>query len=259
MPERVLKLYPPPALEIVAEEIYQHLDIPSVGVPDRPYVMINMVSSVDGKATADGRAFRLGSEVDRRTMRNLRARADAVMIGAATLRAEKLSLGLDETASSPQPLAVIITNTGDVPLESNLIKPERQRVLVLVPRDLPQKAVSRLRCQAGGVIRVASTPGGPVDLEAALRILKAEHRVNLLLVEGGPTLNHALISRHLADELFLTLAPKLLGGTTGAAITILDGHPLPPQTQRLELLSLHSASDELFLRYGLQPRRTDTA
>jgi 2,5-diamino-6-(ribosylamino)-4(3H)-pyrimidinone 5'-phosphate reductase len=228
-----------------APGIYEDLELPPAGRRDspRPYVLINMVSSLDGGTTVDGKAARVGSETDRQVMRTLRSKADAVMIGAGTLRAERLSLGLDEPAES-QPIAIVLTNTGALPMESHLIRHERQRVLVLVPESLPENAVSRLRRHAD-VLRAPTTPRGPIDLESALEILKAEHAVDLLLVEGGPTLNYALISRNLANELFLTLAPKLLGETSGEALTILAG----PAPRDVSLLAAHLAGDELFLRY----------
>ena len=247
--DSVLRLYPLPPQEIVAVRIYEDLALPPAvrRNPSRPYTLINMVSSLDGRTAVGGKASRIGSETDRQVMRTLRSKADAVMIGANTLRAERLSLGLDEPSES-QPMAVILTRTGDLPLESHLIRYERQKVLLVVPEDCPVETVGRLRRRAG-VMRVPTSPGG-IDLEEALRCLKAEHAVGLLLVEGGPTLNHALISANLADELFLTLSPRLLGGTSNQTLTILDGPALARTDAKL--LSAHTASSsELFLRYSL--------
>jgi 2,5-diamino-6-(ribosylamino)-4(3H)-pyrimidinone 5'-phosphate reductase len=249
-----LRLYPLPSGKISGERIYEDLEFPPAGRrdPSRPYVLINMVSSLDGRTTKEGKAARIGSETDRQVMRTLRSKADAVMIGANTLRAERLSLGLDEPAAS-QPAAIILTTTGKLPLGSHLIHNERQEVLVLVPEDFPEDAVRRLR-RRGDVLRVPTTQCGAIDLGAALKVLKAEHDADPLLVEGGPTLNHALISRNLADELFLTLAPKLLGGSRNEALGILEGQPISPQEPRLAtLLSVHVAGDELFLRYKMGP------
>jgi riboflavin biosynthesis pyrimidine reductase len=176
------------------------------------------------------------------------------MIGANTLRAERLSLGLDEPAHS-QPIAIILTNTGNLPLESNLIRHERQKVLVLVPESGLKEAMRGLgRCGDVVVYGAPRAQGGAIDLGAALEVLKDEHAVDLLLIEGGPTLNHALISEGLADELFLTLAPKLLGGSSSKELTILEGKPLPQEEKPppAKLLSVHLAGDELFLRYKIQ-------
>ncbi len=200
-----------------------------------------MVSSVDGRTTVEGRSSRIGSAIDRRTMRTLRSKAGAVMIGAATLRAERLSLALDE-ASPPQPLAVIVTGTGDVPLRRNLISEERQEVVVITTQDAQVDLQDSAR-----VLRVPSGTSSGVDLGRALEVLEAQYAVDLLLVEGGPSLNHALISANLADELFLTLAPKMLGGTSDP--TILDSQAVAPID--VNLVSVHLASSELYLRYTL--------
>jgi 2,5-diamino-6-(ribosylamino)-4(3H)-pyrimidinone 5'-phosphate reductase len=243
---KILRLYPLPAQEILAGDIYEDLELPPPGRTEtpRPYVIINMVSSVDGRTAVEGKSSRLGSETDRQTMRTLRSRADAVMIGAGTLRAERLSLGLDDP-SGRQPLAVIATKTGDVPLESNLIVREHQEVLVITTQDAPKNLDDRLR-ESARVLRVPATPSGAINLGEALEVLRARHSVEVLLVEGGPSLNHALIAQDLADELFLTLAPKLLGGTS---YELLDGPALAPIDAKL--LSAHLAGSELFLRYAL--------
>jgi riboflavin-specific deaminase-like protein len=248
------RLYPPPGREVSA--IYQDLDLPPSWHHDaaRPYVIVNMVSSVDGKTSVEGKAAGLGSTTDRLTMRTLRASVDAVMIGAGTLRAERLSLGLDPPDGVHQPLAIIVTDTGEVPLEEHLIVPEGQEVLVLLSDAAPKRVVERPG-KLARVVRVPAESSGALDLGAALRALKADRGVDSLLVEGGPGLNHALISRNLADELFLTLAPELLGGSTERTLTLLRGPEIRAGDRPfLELLSVHLAESELFLRYAL--RRT---
>lgn len=174
------------------------------------------------------------------------------MIGAGTLRAERLSLGLDENARSsrPQPLAVILTTIGDdVPLERNLIVPQGQTILVIAGSTMPESNAERLRAKAR-VLRVPSPSNGRPDLKETLWTLKREHAVERLLVEGGPTLGRALISAGLADELFLTIAPKLIGGSAPESRTLLDATLQTPQD--LRLLSIHLAADEVFLRYAIQ-------
>ncbi len=133
----ILRLYPPPAREVSA--VYEDLELPPTGHRDavRPYVIINTVSSVDGRTTMEGKAAGIGSATDRRTMRTLRSKVDAVMIGAGTLRAEKLSLGLDGPDGLPQPLAIIVTDSGEVPLDEHLIVEEGQEVLILLSDAAP--------------------------------------------------------------------------------------------------------------------------
>ena len=248
---KVLRLYPPPAREVSA--VYEDLELPPTGHRKgaRPYVIINTVSSVDGRTAMEGKAAGIGSATDRRTMRTLRSKADAVMIGAGTLRAEKLSLGLDEADGVRQPLAIVVSETGDVPLEEHLIVEGGQEVLILLSDAAPKRVVERLLTLAP-VMRVPADSNGAVDLEKALLALEAERGVESLVVEGGPGLNHALISLNLAHELFLTVAPELLGGSADQTLTLLRGPTLPARDRpTLELVSIHLSGDELFLRYTL--------
>jgi riboflavin biosynthesis pyrimidine reductase len=184
-------------------------------------------------------------------MRTLRSKVDAVIIGAGTLRAEKLSLGLDGPDGVPQPLAIIVTDSGEVPLDEHLIVEEGQEVLILLSDAAPARVVERLRALAP-VMKAPADSHGAVDLERALPAARAQRGVESLLVEGGPGLNHALISRNLVDELFLTVAPELLGGTVEQSLTLLRGPALPARDRpTLDLVSIHLADGELFLRYSI--------
>ena len=95
------------------------------------------------------------------------------------------------------------------------------------------------------LIVVESGPDGRVDLAALLRSLR-EEGVRALLCEGGPTLHGALQALGLVDELFLTIAPKLVGGE---APRIVEG--VLPETAELELAWLLEQDGELFARYRL--------
>lgn len=252
MREKALRLYPPPSVELEAGTIYEGDAIPSAPHVQRtramPHVVLNMVSSADGRSTVSGKASGLGSAVDRTTMRTLRGKADAVMVGAGTLRAERLSLGTDlgtALGTDRAPLAIVISKTLEIPLEQHLALDAGQDLLILAPECQGEDPHARARTR---VMRGPSTPSGEVDLARALRMLKREEGVDLLLVEGGPTLNHALISASLVDELFVTVAPKLLGDAEKPAV--LAG-PLP-KPHGLRLLSAYLAEDELFLRYALR-------
>jgi 2,5-diamino-6-(ribosylamino)-4(3H)-pyrimidinone 5'-phosphate reductase len=249
MSEKPRKLFPlPDGEQPQGAAVYKDLELRRYGRGgmSRPYVFINMVSSLDGNTSVEGKASGLGTAVDRRVMRTLRSKAHAVMIGAGTLRAEKLSLGLDAEDEGPNPLAVILSSTGDIPLERNLVRYGDQKVLVLLADNAGEAADARLGRHAE-VIRVRTAASGGVDLASALEVLKRECGVERLLVEGGPTLNHALISAGLADELFITLAPTLLGNADASPIL---GGPLK-ESQNLQLRSTYLAHDELFLRYVL--------
>jgi riboflavin biosynthesis pyrimidine reductase len=122
--------------------------------------------------------------------------------------------------------------------------------LILLSDKAPQGVTQRLR-EFAQVMKAPADSAGVVDLDRALRALKAERGIDVLVVEGGPGLNHGLISRSLVDELFLTVAPELLGGTAAETLTLLRGPEIPARGRTaLELISIHLAGSELFLRYS---------
>lgn len=245
----VRRLIPEPAA-IRAEEIYHDLQFPEP--PEgRPYTAINMVSTVDGRATVGGGAGGIGGRIDRLTMRLLRSRVDAVMVGAGTVREEKINLGLPRNlrglVSDPEPLGVVISASGDIPLD-NLVENEDERLLFLLSEGAPEGAVEILSTR--GEVRIL--PAGSSEAYGeALLLLRQDYGVRHLLVEGGPSVNRGLIEPGLADELFLTFAPKLAGGAEpGGAASILSGEAFE-EPSSMQLLSAYEAGGELYLRYSL--------
>jgi riboflavin-specific deaminase-like protein len=249
----LLRVYPPPGGSLPLAETYADPGWPLPGEA-RPYVVLNMVSTVAGKGAVGGGAAGIGSRADHALMRQLRARADAVMTGAGTLRAEDYSsrvpaaFAADRQArgQTEQPMAVIVSGSGRLPAERPLFWGEGFRRVLLTSEasaaslDPAQRA--RLEpCIAG---RTA------VDLAAGLHALRTDFGVRWLLGEGGPHLNHSLLAAGLVDELFLTFAPKLVGS---AGPTIVEGLPFPtPGGIELTLVTLYAADSELFFRYQVR-------
>jgi riboflavin-specific deaminase-like protein len=237
-------------------------------------VAINMVSTIDGRATVGGKAAGLGGAADRELMRLLRASADAVMVGAGTIRAERMSLSIPEELSEERrsrgmrarPLAVVLTSTGSLPLASNLVSTPGEDLIVL---SSPEAEPLARACLPDGArvetVSPATGGAGGLDLAEVLGLLLRRHGVGSLLVEGGPSLNHALVDRDLVDDLFLTIAPKVVGGP--AETTIVEGPESVRQDgwdeeqarpNRWRLVSSHlSADGDLFLKYARaqEPKR----
>ncbi len=256
--EDAIRTYPPPSSELRVEDIYRDIQLPSKNPWDcsLPYAAINMVSSLDGKIAINGTANPIGGSADRRVMRNIRSRFDAVLRGAGTLRAEKISLGVTKDLArdrlsegrEEQPLDLILSSDiAGLPLDTNLLNVTPGRVAVLVPSDNTSAAREDIQ-----ILRMPTVTGGAVDLMQAMQLLKRDHHVHSVLLEGGPTLNHHFVSNNLVNELFLTLAPKLLPANTDAPLTLLHAprrsHAAP---LNLELISTHVAGDEVFLRYTI--------
>ncbi|HEY8081943.1 MAG TPA: dihydrofolate reductase family protein [Solirubrobacterales bacterium] len=212
---------------------------------DRPYLAMNFVATVDGRATIGGVSGPIGSDADTAMLVGLRTRFDAVMIGAGTMRAERYGRPVADQAVResrersglpPDPLMVIVSGRLDLPWDAPLFTEGAGQVLVFTASEVepPDTATS---------LRVVHHEDD-VDLIAALRHLRHEHGVRAVLCEGGPHLFAELQGLGLVDELFLTTAPKLAGG---GAPRILEGEL--PAAGELELAWLLEQDGELFARY----------
>ena len=217
---------------------------------ERPYVVANFISSADGRATFQNRSGRLGDPADRFLFHGLREQVDAVFAGTRTLAVERYGRVIrdpegrrrrERSGRSPEPLAVVITRSGDVPTDIPLFAEPEARIVVFcaTPVDLSGCAAQ---------VELVRVDPGELTLTTALRRLRSDFGVQSLLCEGGPTLFGSLLDEHLVDELFLTLAPKLVGG--GAAPTISSGTELK-ELQAMDVVWELEHDGALYLRYRL--------
>jgi riboflavin biosynthesis pyrimidine reductase len=241
------RLFPEPG-ETTAPDALASLDARERAPDERPLVLVDMVSSIDGRATIGGRSKWLGSDADTEMLVELRTIADAVVIGPATVRAEsygdlarpperracRRAAGLAE-----RPLAVLITRSGSIPWDAGLFAAAEQPVVIYSGSDLevPDVAAPVTVHRIDGVVPAA-----------ALAHLRAEHDVRVALCEGGPSLLHTLLAEHLVDELFMTLTPVVVGDDSQPRIV--SGGPLPGGARQLGLRWVLRSGGELFLRYG---------
>jgi riboflavin biosynthesis pyrimidine reductase len=205
-----------------------------VKVPaDRPFVRVNMVSTLDGAVAFSGRAGSLGGPGDKLLFSVLRSLADVVLVGAGTARTErygppKIPLEAQEIrrqrGQAPLPTVAVVTLSGVIDWGSRLFTGGGPRPIVIAAGDTRSEALAG----AADVADVVMTGTGAVDLRAALKVL-GERGVNHVLCEGGPTLNTGLAGAQLVDELCLTLSPKLAGCVGGglAGGWLMGGGPWP--------------------------------
>jgi riboflavin biosynthesis pyrimidine reductase len=255
-----LKRLLPPDTPATAEEIVAGFGLDALaggGPPSRPYVVLNMVSTVDGHATLAGRSGGLSSPADRDLFHSLRLAVDAVMAGAATVRVERYGRIIPdesrrrlriERGLREEPLACIVSGRLALEGEVPLLADPAAKVVILT------SSAASLPASAAEVRYIRAECNGLLDLPAALAELRERFGVRTLLCEGGPHLGAQLLAADLLDELFLSLAPKLAGGDPaagGEALRILAGTELSPPVE-LELLSALEHDSHLFLRYRVK-------
>ncbi len=242
----------PESRSIAVHELLDSLELADLAPPERPYLVTNFALTVDGRATIGGRSGPIGTENDTEMLVELRACADAVMIGAGTMRVERYGRMVpsaerrerrERRGLKPDPLAVIISGRLDLPWDAELFASGDGEVLLITSstNDPPPTATP---------VRVLRH-SGIVDLPSALAHMRRELGVRSVLCEGGPHLHGQLLAAELVDELFITTAAKLAGGE-GPRLA----QGLPERVRGLELrwLLLDGGGGELFARYRVKDR-----
>jgi len=247
----------------------------------RPYVIANFVSSLDGvisyeiKGESGGSAISDSNPADRFIMGLLRASADAVMVGAGTLRdvganalwtpeyvypdAKRLYAEYRiNTQHKPEyPLLVIVSGSGQLELDRAIFRTPAMRTVVVTTAagsdELTRRGAATLSsvevCALNSKSRNSSS--GSIDPLAILELLQAQFGVKTLLHEGGPTLFGKFLVAGAVDELFLTLSPQIAGRKSDSPRpAIAQGVEFAPDAApRLQMLSAKQKDAFLYLRY----------
>lgn len=227
---------------------------------DRPFVTINVAATADGKIdTFERRGAAISSTRDKERVDQLRAEADAIMVGGNTLhdedpkltvksesvRAERLALGLPAN-----PAKVGISSRLHLKPDSNFINAGAARIFLFTTSQTDEAQLAMLRsCGA----KVFIHKGERVNLNSMLETLK-KIEIHRLMVEGGATLNFELMQLGLVDELTIYVAPMIFGGekapTIAAGSGLVRGDALP-----LKLLESRAWDDGgVLLRYQFGKR-----
>lgn len=208
--------------------------------PGRPWVLCNMVASVDGASSGpDGKSRSLSGPADRRLFHALRNVADVVLAGAGTIRAENYGAPRGE---GPGPRLSVASASLALDPEAKFFQEPTLRPIVLTTDE----AVRDGRADPlTSVAEVRAVGDRLVDWDRALTLLREEFATEILLVEGGALLNGQLLAADLVDELRLTVSPIMVGGSSRRIVS--DAPNLGPLT-----LTLDDVLEEdgfLFLRY----------
>ena len=260
--------------------IYQTDGLPSQDLPPQlarlyggdlgfksPRLYANFVSSLDGVVAIEGvdhssQMISGNSRHDRFVMGLLRAFADTVLIGAATMRAAPDSLWTpgyifpdcatefselrDHLGRDTEPRLVVLTSSGALDPRHPALE---AGALVVTTGAGSAKLGSRLP-SSSKVVAIGDAED--VDLTSVMSVLHGEGH-DVVLTEGGPTVIGGLVDRGLLDELFLTVSPLLAGRslTTGRPGLVEGVGLLPDRTVSGELVSVRRHGSHLFLRYEI--------
>lgn len=180
--------------------------------PNRPHVLMMSEITADGKLTLkkDASSKILMKYMARETellLHTTRAECDAIMVGSKTIRIDNSFLTVRQVPGK-SPIRVIPNSRGDLPLSSNIFKPDAQTVIAVSEAATPDR-IEAIREKGADVI-VCGTDR--VDLPRLMKILYEEYDVKRMMIEGGPTLNWHMLHHHLVDEIRLIHLPFIVGG-----------------------------------------------
>lgn len=240
------RLWPDPGPTSVSDQLAT-FDPRGRASSERPWVYANFAISVDGRAALEGVSGAIGTDADTAMLMGLRESADAVLVGAGTLRAERYGRPLPDSERrqrrldrglAAEPAVVTVTGGLDLPWDAGLFSDTEAPVIVHTSSsDEPPETEVEVE-----VVRHEGEPG----LGEILRDLRTERGVEAVLCEGGPGLAGKLIELGLLDELFVTTGPVIAGGE-GPALA--EG--IEPEERPVELRWLLRSGSELFARYAI--------
>jgi riboflavin biosynthesis pyrimidine reductase len=209
----ITRLFPTPTEALDREDL-----IAAYAMPESAHacVRVNMVASLDGSATVNGRSRPLGSPADTRVLGLLRRLADVVVVGAGTVRTEHygaMSLGADavkwriDHGLAPQPTFAVVSNRLDLDPQSAVFAHAPVRPIIFTT----ESSSTDRRRTLGEVADVEPCGDESINLAQVTDTLSARG-LGKILCEGGPRLFNSLIAADLVDELCLTVSPLLVGG-----------------------------------------------
>lgn len=237
--------------------------------PDRPAVIANFVSTLDGIVAlgsgqlAGGGLISGFHEPDRFVMGLLRAVADVIVIGAGTLRgsdahrwtpahvhpasAASFAAWRESMGLAPVPTTMIVTAGGEIPMDHpGLADPAIPVIIATTPAGARRVAASEPPDHVA--VRVAATESALAAKDVLAFAREAGAR--LVLTEGGPHLLGSFLDADLLDELFLTMSPQLVGRGTAERLGLVEGLAMTPEEGRWQdLVSIRRSGDHVFLRY----------
>ena len=247
---RMRQLFPEPEADVDPEAVHARYE--RVGPEDRPYVMVNMIESLDGGTAIDGVSGGLGGESDRTVFRAVRTVPDVILVAARTANAEHYRPPVVAEATraarvargqAASPRIALVTGELSVDLSLPMFtEPGDARPIVLTSPAAPVNRRDEVEAVAE-VIVVGQEGEERVDLAEAMRQLRRRGN-GIVLCEGGPTLNGGMVGLDLVDEWNVTLSPTLAGGESHRI-----ANTAPPALRPLQLGHVLEEGGMLFLRY----------
>jgi len=215
----------------------------------QPFIRCKIAASLDGKtALNNGASQWITSEPARLDVQHWRARSCAILTGIGTVLADNPSMSVRDIATNRQPLKVIVDSQLQTPIDAKML--QCGNVLIAFANDTHNKSAQLLN--AGARLLCVPNEQNKVCLKALLSHLAA-CEINEVLVEGGESLNGALLAQNLIDELLIYYAPKFMG-STAKGMFVLPAFTQMSQAMHLDIIDMRQIGVDIRLRAKLSKR-----
>lgn len=225
--------------EPVASDLVQALARESrPGTAERPWVFTNMITSLDGSVAVDGLSSGLGGPADLALLIALRRTASALLVGSRTAASEgyqppdadpEVQAARAAAGLPPRLVVAIVSARLSIGPDAPIFSDSDYRPIVLTARNAPADKKRRLD-DVADIIEVGNRT---VDLPKAVAALGRRGH-DLVLAEGGPTLNGQLVAADLIDEWNMSISPMLVAGDASRAAHSSVDPATPPRTMQLD-------------------------
>ncbi len=223
----------------------------------RPFVAATFAMTVDGKITTHKYTpVDFTSREDKMHLLRQRALADAVLVGHNTLKQDNVRLGLPKgelreqrvaRGQTESPLRVIVSNEGRIDSSLKIFQSKISPIVIFSTTRMPRSFQKKLREKATLHLSDAAS----VDLAWMLQQLRQQYGVQSVECEGGAALFRSLLELDLVDQLNLTIAPYMFGGSEAPTLTGVNKQFLPASV-RCALTSMRVVDEECFLTYRIK-------
>lgn len=220
----------------------------------RPFITLKTASTLDGKvASYTGDSRWITNEEARAYVHTLRHQHQAIMVGIGTVLADDPSLTVRASVPGVHPIRIIVDSQLRTPLHAKVVQDGLAETIILTTERADKQAAARL--EQAGVTVIACGDGKRVDLPLAMQKL-AEREIASILLEGGGTLNGAMLAHGLIDKMVLFYAPKIIGGAEAPANFQMTGIEKMADAYRLERVQIETFGDNVgIIGYPVYPGR----
>lgn len=221
-----------------------------------PYVVLKFAMTLDGKiATRTGASKWITGEAARNHVHQLRGRYAGILAGIGTVLADDPMLNC-RIDGAHQPLRIILDSHLRIPMGSRLVRSAKEYPLLIVcnestrDREEGTNRIQKLE-EAGAKVWTLPEKNGHPDLNVLMQRL-GEEKIDSVLIEGGGTVNEAVLKAHIVHHVYAYIAPKIFGGEDAKTPVEGSGIRLPQECAKLRLAKIAVLLNDMLLEYDVE-------